>query len=111
MMSSLASYFRPLYGTLGARTRRSLLRHIPAKENPTIVRWSVDVEDWKWGESDTPEKQMEAFKRQVEKGGDLVVLYYLYGSAVGYLREMIWFVKEMGLRVGTVGECLRGDDE
>jgi hypothetical protein len=54
---------------------------------------------------------MEAFKRQVEKGGDLVVLYYLYGSAVGYLREMIWFVKEMGLRVGTVGECLRGDDE
>jgi peptidoglycan/xylan/chitin deacetylase (PgdA/CDA1 family) len=110
-MSSLAPYFRPPYGTPGARTRQSLLRHIPAKENPTIVMWSVDVENWKWGESDTPEKPMEAFKRQVEKGGDLAVLCYLYGSTVGYSRETIWFVKERGLGVGTVGECLRGDDE
>jgi peptidoglycan/xylan/chitin deacetylase (PgdA/CDA1 family) len=111
MFSPLASLFRPPYGTLGARTRQSLGRNIP--QNPTIVMWSIDVEDWKWGASPTPERQMEAFKRGVERGGDLVVLHYLYPSTVGLLREMVRWVRdgEDGggeRRIGTVGECLGG---
>ncbi len=73
--------------------------------------WTIDVEDWIWGESPTPEKQLDAFKRGVEAGGDIVVLHFLYESTVGFLREMIRFVKGrerdgVAVRVGTVRECL-----
>jgi peptidoglycan/xylan/chitin deacetylase (PgdA/CDA1 family) len=102
--SFLATYFRPPYGTLGARTRQSLSRHIP--NNPTIVMWTIDVEDWLWGTSPTPEKQLEAFKSGVDNGGDLVVLHYLYESTVGYLREMVRYARATGKRVGTVEGCM-----
>lgn len=33
----------------------------------------VDIEDWIWGESDTPRKQVDAVKRDLAKGGTLIV--------------------------------------
>jgi len=33
-----------------------------------IINWSVDVEDWLWAETSTPEKQLQAFQRDVNKG-------------------------------------------
>jgi hypothetical protein len=76
--------------------------------------WTIDVEDWIWGDSPAPEKQLEAFKRGVDRGGDLVVLHYLYPSTVGYLREMIRYVKMSGgegreKRIGTVEQCMNGN--
>ena len=50
--------------------------------NPYIVNWSVDVQDWLWAETSTPEKQLDAFKANVAAGGDLVVMHYLYASTV-----------------------------
>ena len=47
--------------------------------------WSIDVEVWIWGTSATPEKQLEAFKRGVDSGGDLVVMHYLFPSRVRLL--------------------------
>ncbi|PKY07868.1 glycoside hydrolase/deacetylase [Aspergillus campestris IBT 28561] len=94
----------PPYGTVGARTRQRLAALVsPA---PRIITWSVDIEDWRWVNSDTPERQLEAFKRDVLAGGNLAVLHYLDESTVGYLREAIRFVRARGLTVMRVDRCL-----
>lgn len=68
--------------------------------------WTIDVEDWIYGTSETPEKQLEAFQRGVENGGDLVVMHYLYESTVSYLREMIQIAKATGRELTTVADCM-----
>jgi peptidoglycan/xylan/chitin deacetylase (PgdA/CDA1 family) len=75
-------YFRPPFGNEGARMRQRLAIATNSSA-PHIVNWSVDVEDWLWAQTDTPEKQLDAFKRDVAKGGNLVVMHYLYPSTVG----------------------------
>lgn len=102
-----ANYFRPPFGTVGARVRQRLATYIPS---PKIINWSVDVEDWLWTGTDTPERQLEAFTRDVGRGGNLVVMHYLSESTVRYFREMIHFVKAVGLDVMRVDQCL-GDKE
>jgi len=74
--------------------------------NPYIVQWSVDVEDWLWAETSTPEKQLEAFKRDLNKGGNLVVMHYLYKSTVDYLPEFIRLAKATGKRLMRVDQCM-----
>ncbi|KAI1413820.1 carbohydrate esterase family 4 protein [Hypoxylon sp. FL1857] len=96
-------YFRPPFGTEGARMRQRLAALI---EDPYIVQWSVDVEDWLWAESDTPEKQLEAFKRDVAAGGNIVVMHYLYNSTVSYLKEFIEIAKATGKQLMRVDQCL-----
>ncbi|KAE8372612.1 hypothetical protein BDV26DRAFT_285781 [Aspergillus bertholletiae] len=96
-------YFRPPYGTIGSRTREVLAKRIT---NPQIINWSVDIEDWLWAESDTPERQLEAFYRDVKRGGNLAVLHYLNNSTVGYFREIIRFVKDRGLKIMRIDQCL-----
>lgn len=78
--------------------------------DPVIVNWSVDVEDWLWAGTDTPERQMEAFVRDVEKGGNLVVMHYLSPSTVRYFIEFIHFVKAAGFDIMRVDQCM-GDPE
>ncbi|OJJ44235.1 hypothetical protein ASPZODRAFT_2112210 [Penicilliopsis zonata CBS 506.65] len=96
-------YFRPPFGTVGARTRQRLGALIT---DPYIVNWSVDIEDWIWTGTDTPEKQLEAFKRDVKKGGNLAVMHYLHPTTVSYMREAIQFVKAQGLDIMRVDQCL-----
>ncbi|KAF2643732.1 glycoside hydrolase/deacetylase [Massarina eburnea CBS 473.64] len=98
------NYFRPPFGTEGARMRQRLAQTLGAK--PTITMWSVDVEDWLWAETDTPEQQLTAFQRDVDKGGNLVVLHYLYPSTVGYLREFIQKAKATGKQLMRVDQCM-----
>ncbi|KAF7718712.1 Peptidoglycan-N-acetylglucosamine deacetylase [Penicillium ucsense] len=96
-------YFRPPFGTVGARLRQELAKYI---NNPTIVNWSVDVEDWLWANSDTPERQLDAFYRGVARGGNLAVMHYLHPSTVTYLRPFIHYVKNQGLQIMRVDQCL-----
>ncbi|KAI0380388.1 carbohydrate esterase family 4 protein [Hypomontagnella monticulosa] len=96
-------YFRPPFGTEGARMRQRLAALI---DEPYIVQWSVDVEDWLWAESDTPEKQLEAFKRDVAAGGNIVVMHYLYNSTVSYLKEFIQIAKATGKQLMRVDQCM-----
>ncbi|KAI1775744.1 hypothetical protein F4818DRAFT_386871 [Hypoxylon cercidicola] len=96
-------YFRPPFGTEGARMRQRLAALI---DEPYIVQWSVDVEDWLWAESDTPEKQLEAFKRDVAAGGNIVVMHYLYNSTVSYLQEFIEIAKATGKQLMRVDQCM-----
>lgn len=96
-------YFRAPFGTEGARMRQRLAALV---DNPYIVQWSVDVEDWLWAESSTPEKQLAAFKRDVAKGGNLVVMHYLYPSTVGYLKQFIQIAKGTGKRLMRVDQCM-----
>ncbi|KAK8106159.1 hypothetical protein PG999_009518 [Apiospora kogelbergensis] len=96
-------YFRAPFGTEGARMRQRLAAVI---DDPYIVQWSVDVEDWMWAESDTPEKQLDAFKRDVQKGGNLVVMHYLYPSTVGYLKQFIQIAKATGKQLMRVDQCM-----
>lgn len=50
------------------------------------------------------QKQLEAFRNDVAKGGNLVVLHYLYPSTVNYLRELIQIAKATGVHIhGPVG--------
>jgi peptidoglycan/xylan/chitin deacetylase (PgdA/CDA1 family) len=98
------NYFRPPFGTEGARMRQRLAQTLGAK--PTITMWSVDVEDWLWAETNTPEQQLTAFQRDVDKGGNLVVLHYLYPSTVGYLREFIQKAKATGKQLMRVDQCM-----
>ncbi|KKY27784.1 putative glycosyl hydrolase [Diplodia seriata] len=99
------SYFRPPFGNEGARMRQRLAV-ATGDDNPYIVNWSVDVEDWLWAETSTPEKQLDAFKRDVDKGGNLVVMHYLYNSTVGYLREFIQIAKATGKDLMRVDQCM-----
>lgn len=96
-------YFRLPFGTEGARTRQRLAAVI---DDPYIVQWSVDVEDWMWALSDTPEKQLEAFRRDVGRGGDLVVMHYLYPTTIGYLRQFIQIAKATGKQLMRVDQCM-----
>ncbi|KAF2851598.1 carbohydrate esterase family 4 protein [Plenodomus tracheiphilus IPT5] len=97
-------YFRPPFGNEGARMRSRLSKAVGPKA--TIVNWSVDVEDWLWAETNTPEKQKDAFQRDVNKGGNLVVLHYLYPSTVSYLREFIQIAKKSGKQLMRVDQCM-----
>jgi peptidoglycan/xylan/chitin deacetylase (PgdA/CDA1 family) len=97
-------YFRPPFGTEGARMRSRLAKAVGSQA--TIVNWSVDVEDWLWAETNTPEQQKVAFQRDVNKGGNLVVLHYLYPSTVSYLREFIQIAKKTGKQLMRVDQCM-----
>ena len=98
-----ARYFRPPYGTVGARTRQRLASHLP---NPHIINWSVDIEDWLWANTSTPERQLEAFYRDVRQGGNLAVMHFVSESTVDYLVDVIRFVKRLGLEIMRVDQCL-----
>jgi peptidoglycan/xylan/chitin deacetylase (PgdA/CDA1 family) len=98
-------YFRPPFGNEGARMRSRLSNSVGTK--PTITMWSVDVEDWLWAESDTPEEQLKAFQRDVDKGGNLVVMHYLYPSTVGYLKQFIQIAKASGKDLMRVDQCMQ----
>jgi peptidoglycan/xylan/chitin deacetylase (PgdA/CDA1 family) len=97
-------YFRPPFGNEGARMRQRLSQSLG--EKPTITMWSVDVEDWLWAQTDTPEEQLKAFQRDVDKGGNLVVLHYLYPSTVGYLKQFIQIAKATGKQLMRVDQCM-----
>ncbi|KAB5532741.1 glycoside hydrolase/deacetylase [Coniochaeta sp. 2T2.1] len=98
-------YFRPPFGTEGARMRQRLVKAMGVPD-PYIVQWSIDVEDWLWAESKTPQKQLDAFKRDLAKGGNLVVMHYLYPSTVGYLRQFIKLAKASGKQLMRVDQCM-----
>ncbi|KAK4240384.1 hypothetical protein C8A03DRAFT_31520 [Achaetomium macrosporum] len=99
------NYFRPPFGTEGARMRQRLAANLD-DPNPYIVQWSVDVEDWLWAESDTPQKQLDAFKRDAAAGGNIVVMHYLYNSTVELLPEFIKVAKATGKRLMRVDQCM-----
>lgn len=88
---------------MGARLRQRLARHIP---DPYIVNWSVDVEDWLWADTSTPEKQLDAFYRSVARGGNLAVMHFLNPTTVGYLPQFIRHVKAAGFRIMRIDQCL-----
>ncbi|OAT04223.1 polysaccharide deacetylase [Blastomyces gilchristii SLH14081] len=96
-------YFRPPYGILGARTRQRLAWFI---KDPQIINWSVDIEDWLWAGSPTPEKQVKAFQRDVDKGGDLVVMHFISEDTVKYTRDVIDIARKTGKRIMRVDQCM-----
>ena len=98
-------YFRPPFGNEGARMRQRLATAL-GTDNPYIVNWSVDVQDWMWATTDTPEKQLEAFQNDLDKGGNLVVMHYLYESTVSYLPKFIEMAKATGKQLMRVDQCM-----
>lgn len=96
-------YFRPPFGTEGARLRQRLQANIPGSK---VINWSIDVEDWLWALGPTPEKQLDAFNRDVAKGGNLVVMHYLYPTTVGYLKQFIAIAKATGKTLMRVDQCM-----
>ncbi|EEQ35186.1 conserved hypothetical protein [Microsporum canis CBS 113480] len=103
MVLNLGRYFRPPFGNVGARTRQRLAALVT---DPYIVNWSVDIEDWLWAGSPTPEKQFEAFKRDFEKGGDIAVMHYLNPTTISYFRDVFQLVKKSGKRIMRVDQCM-----
>ena len=98
-----STYFRPPFGTEGARIRQRLAATIPGVK---FIAWSVDVQDWLWASTNTPEKQIENFQSDVNKGGNLVVMHYLYESTVSYLPRFIEIAKQTGKQLMRVDQCL-----
>ncbi|KAI9647862.1 hypothetical protein NHQ30_004250 [Ciborinia camelliae] len=98
-----STYFRPPFGTEGARIRQRLAALIPGSK---FVEWSVDVQDWLWAQTDTPEKQLTNFQSDVDKGGNLVVMHYLYETTVDYLPQFIAIAKKTGKQMMRVDQCL-----
>ncbi|KAI4225888.1 MAG: hypothetical protein L6R36_003596 [Xanthoria steineri] len=98
-----SKYFRPPFGTEGARVRERLAAVIPGSK---FINWSVDVEDYLWALSSTPEKQLDAFKRDLAKGGNLVVMHYLYPTTVQYLPQFIALAKATGKQLMRVDQCM-----
>jgi peptidoglycan/xylan/chitin deacetylase (PgdA/CDA1 family) len=100
-----SNYFRPPYGNEGARMRQRLAYHLN-DPNAYIVNWSIDVEDWIWAQSTTPQRQLEAFRRGLDKGGNLVVMHYSYPTTIDYLPEFIRLAKATGKRLMRVDQCM-----
>ncbi|KAI4275330.1 MAG: hypothetical protein LQ337_003314 [Flavoplaca oasis] len=98
-----SKYFRPPFGTEGARIRQRLAAVIPDSK---FINWSVDVEDYLWALSSTPEKQLDAFKRDLGRGGNLVVMHYLYPTTVQYLPQFIALAKATGKQLMRVDQCM-----
>ena len=98
-----SKYYRPPFGNEGAHTRERVAKQIPGAK---IIEWSVDVQDWLWATGPTPEKQLDAFKSDIGKGGNLVVMHYLYPSTVGYLKQFIQLAKATGKTLMRVDQCL-----
>ncbi|KAL9024911.1 MAG: hypothetical protein Q9196_006166 [Gyalolechia fulgens] len=98
-----SKYFRPPFGTEGARIRQRLAAMIPDSK---FINWNVDVEDYLWALSSTPEKQLEAFQRDLARGGNLVVMHYLYPTTVQYLPQFIALAKATGKRLMRVDQCM-----
>ncbi|CCF35086.1 glycosyl hydrolase [Colletotrichum higginsianum] len=98
-------YFRPPFGNEGARMRQQLVS-TTGNSDAYIVNWNIDVEDWLWATSSQPEKQLEAFQRDLEKGGSLVVMHYLYPSTVKYLRQFIQMAKKTNKKLMRVDQCM-----
>ena len=103
----IARYFRPPFGTVGARMREQLASRI---RNPYIVNWSVDVEDWLWANTSTPENQLDAFYRGVARGGNLAVMHFLNPTTVRYLPQFIHHVKSAGFKIMRIDQCLEDPD-
>ncbi|OHF03373.1 hypothetical protein CORC01_01426 [Colletotrichum orchidophilum] len=102
-------YFRPPFGNEGARMRQQLVAATQTN-SPYIVNWNIDVEDWLYALSDTPEQQKVSFKRDLDKGGSLVVMHYLYPSTVSYLRDFIKMAKATGKQLMRVDQCMEDPD-
>lgn len=98
-----STYFRPPFGTEGARIRQRLAALIPGSK---FVEWSVDIQDYLWAESSTPEKQISNFQSDVNAGGNLVVMHYLYDSTVTYIPQFIAIAKKTGKQLMRVDQCL-----
>ena len=98
-----STYFRPPFGTEGARIRQRLAALIPGAK---FVEWSVDVQDWLWALSSTPENQITNFQSDVDKGGNLVVMHYLYNTTVSYLPQFIAIAKKTGKQLMRVDQCM-----
>lgn len=98
-------YFRPPFGTEGARMRQRLALALGV-DSPTFTMWSVDVEDWLWAMTTTPEQQLVSFQRDLNAGGNLVVMHYLYPSTVSYLQQFIQMAKATGKQLMRVDQCM-----
>ncbi|KAG0124767.1 hypothetical protein HOY82DRAFT_510203 [Tuber indicum] len=100
-----SKYFRAPYGTDGALTRQRLEANVPGAK---VINWSVDIEDWRWGQSPSPEnlKQTEAVIRDLGKGGNLFVAHYLYPSTVEQFRTFIQLAKKTGKTIMRIDQCL-----
>ncbi|KAI5288078.1 hypothetical protein KEM52_001315, partial [Ascosphaera acerosa] len=107
VVGTKATYFRPPYGTLGARTLQRL--HALVGPKARAIVWSVDIEDWLWAKK-KPARQWAAFTRDVDKGGNIVVMHYLHKSTVQYLRDGIRLIKSKGLDIMRVDQCLGDAD-
>lgn len=99
-------YFRPPFGTIGARTRQALGKLI---KEPQIIMWSIDVYDWIYGiqpSGDPSRMQYKAFEEQLNKGGSIVVMHYLYKSTVDQFQDMIKLAKAKGRKFVRMDECI-----
>ncbi|KAL0633085.1 hypothetical protein Q9L58_008041 [Maublancomyces gigas] len=99
-----STHFRPPFGNEGAKMRQRIAKLIPGGK---LINWSIDCEDWLYATGPTPEKQLDAFKRDLAKGGNLVVMHYLYPSTVSYLRQFIQLAKASGKQLMRVDQCLQ----
>ncbi|RWA04668.1 hypothetical protein EKO27_g10429 [Xylaria grammica] len=92
--------------THGLRPGPEHQRYAALVPDPYIVQWSVDIEDWLWAETSTPEKQIDAFRRDVAAGGTITVMHYLYNSTVSYLPQFIQIAKATGKQLMRVDQCM-----
>ncbi|GKT40227.1 chitin deacetylase ARB_04768 [Colletotrichum spaethianum] len=100
-----SNYFRPPFGVEGARMRQRWAA-ASGSEKAYLINWSIDVQDWLWAETSTPEKQVEAFKSDVAKGGNLVVMHFSYNSTVNYFPEFIRLAKATGKQIMRIDQCM-----
>ncbi|KAF9873138.1 putative polysaccharide deacetylase [Colletotrichum karsti] len=108
MFGEKSKYFRPPYGVEGARMRQRWAA--AAGGNPYIVNWSIDVEDWLWAETSTPEKQVDSFNADVARGGNLVVMHFSYNTTVNYFPEFIKQAKATGKQIMRIDQCMEDPD-
>jgi len=91
-------WFRPPYGIVNQDVRSAARTH-----KLTIVKWTVDPEDWKNHSSD---ELVEHIKAKV-RNGSIILFHDTHMRTVNALPEIIDFLHEEGFTCVTLGEWLR----
>ncbi len=84
----------------------SQFRQHLATLNLKTVMWDIDVEDYIWADSPTPNKQLDAFNRDLNRGGSIVVMHFLSSTTVELLPQMIASAQRAGKRVVRLDQCM-----
>ncbi|MBO4265355.1 MAG: polysaccharide deacetylase family protein [Clostridia bacterium] len=101
-MGARPKLFRAPYGNLD----HDLAKQVFASEPMTVVKWSVDTEDWKYKKDENGAEQIVANIKRDCYDGAIVLMHCIYQNSVDAFCEAVDILTADGYKFVTVSEIL-----